>query len=45
MIKKYLGDTIDIHAGGIDHIQIHHTNEIVVSEADNRKTACQFLVA
>lgn len=27
-----LGNTIDIHTGGIDHIQIHHTNEIAQSE-------------
>ncbi|MBC7582093.1 cysteine--tRNA ligase [Aeromicrobium sp.] len=33
MAMKYLGETIDIHAGGIDHIQIHHTNEIAQSEA------------
>ena len=33
MAMKYLGDTIDIHAGGIDHIQVHHTNEIAQSEA------------
>src|SRR5581483_5008102 len=33
MVKKYLGDTIDIHAGGIDHIPVHHTNEIAQSEA------------
>lgn len=28
-----LGNTIDIHTGGIDHIPIHHTNEIAQSEA------------
>ena len=28
IIDKELGGTIDIHAGGIDHIPIHHTNEI-----------------
>lgn len=28
-----LGDTIDIHTGGIDHLPIHHTNEIAQSEA------------
>jgi len=33
MSMKYLGDQFDIHAGGIDHIQIHHTNEIAQSEA------------
>lgn len=29
---RYLGDTIDIHTGGIDHIPVHHTNEIAQSE-------------
>lgn len=33
MSMKYLGETIDIHAGGIDHIPVHHTNEIAQSEA------------
>jgi cysteinyl-tRNA synthetase len=33
MASKYLGDRIDIHCGGIDHISIHHTNEIAQSEA------------
>ncbi len=33
MSKKFLGDTFDIHCGGIDHIPIHHTNEIAQSEA------------
>lgn len=33
MAMKYLGETIDIHAGGIDHIPVHHTNEIAQSEA------------
>jgi cysteinyl-tRNA synthetase len=28
-----LGETLDIHTGGIDHIPIHHTNEIAQSEA------------
>lgn len=31
--RKYLGDSFDIHTGGIDHIPIHHTNEIAQSEA------------
>lgn len=35
MAKTYLGDTIDIHAGGVDHIPIHHTNEIAQSEVAN----------
>jgi cysteinyl-tRNA synthetase len=29
---KFLGETFDIHTGGIDHIPIHHTNEIAQSE-------------
>jgi cysteinyl-tRNA synthetase len=33
MSMKYLGKTIDLHAGGIDHIPVHHTNEIAQSQA------------
>ena len=33
MSMKYLGDTLDIHTGGVEHIPIHHTNEIAQSEA------------
>lgn len=33
MAMKYLGNTIDIHTGGIDHIPVHHENEIAQSEA------------
>ncbi len=33
MAMEYLGDTLDIHTGGIDHIPVHHTNEIAQSEA------------
>ncbi|MDR2702623.1 MAG: cysteine--tRNA ligase [Spirochaetaceae bacterium] len=32
MSIKYLGEQFDIHAGGIDHIPVHHTNEIAQSE-------------
>jgi len=32
MSQKYLGETFDIHTGGIDHIAIHHNNEIAQSE-------------
>ncbi len=32
MAMKYLGERIDIHLGGIDHIPVHHTNEIAQSE-------------
>ena len=37
MSKKYLGDQIDIHAGGEDLIFPHHENEIAQSEAANGK--------
>jgi len=33
MAMKYLGKHFDIHTGGIDHIPVHHTNEIAQSEA------------
>ena len=33
MSRELLGDTLDIHTGGIDHIPVHHTNEIAQSEA------------
>lgn len=32
MSMKYLGEHFDIHCGGIDHISVHHTNEIAQSE-------------
>ena len=32
MSMKYLGEHFDIHTGGIDHIPVHHTNEIAQSE-------------
>jgi cysteinyl-tRNA synthetase len=35
MIKSLLGKTIDIHIGGIEHIPVHHTNEIAQSESAN----------
>ncbi|SFR54726.1 cysteine--tRNA ligase [Anaeromicropila populeti] len=37
MSKKYLGDQIDIHAGGEDLVFPHHENEIAQSEAANGK--------
>ena len=39
MSKKYVGDTLDIHAGGEDLIFPHHENEIAQSEAAN---GCEF---
>jgi len=41
MSMKYLGDTLDIHTGGIDHIPVHHTNEIAQSEAATGKRFAQ----
>ncbi len=32
MASEYLGETIDLHCGGIDHVPVHHTNEIAQSE-------------
>jgi len=33
MAMSLLGETLDLHTGGIDHIPVHHTNEIAQSEA------------
>lgn len=35
MSKHFLGDTFDVHLGGIEHIPIHHTNEIAQSTCAN----------
>lgn len=37
MALSILGETLDIHTGGIDHIPVHHTNEIAQSEAATGK--------
>ncbi len=42
MAKKYLGDEIDIHAGGEDLIFPHHENEIAQSEACNGKIFAKY---
>ncbi len=42
MSMKYLGETFDIHTGGIDHISIHHINEIAQSEAATGKTFAHY---
>lgn len=42
MSKKYLGDEIDIHAGGEDLIFPHHENEIAQSEAANGKNFARY---
>lgn len=42
MSMKYLGETLDIHTGGIDHIPVHHNNEIAQSEAATGKPLARF---
>jgi cysteinyl-tRNA synthetase len=42
MAMKYLGETIDIHTGGIDHIPVHHTNEIAQSESATGKQFARY---
>jgi cysteinyl-tRNA synthetase len=42
MAMKILGDTLDIHCGGADHIRVHHTNEIAQSEAATGKPFSRF---
>ena len=50
MSRKYLGETFDIHTGGIDHIPIHHENEIAQSKGATGKIPanywmhCEFLL-
>lgn len=42
MSMKYLGETFDIHTGGIDHLPIHHPNEIAQSETATSKPFVRF---
>ena len=42
MAMAILGETLDIHTGGIDHIPVHHTNEIAQSEAATGKRFSNF---
>jgi cysteinyl-tRNA synthetase len=42
MSKRYLGPTLDIHAGGVDLMFPHHENEIAQSEAANRKQFARY---
>jgi cysteinyl-tRNA synthetase len=42
MSMKYLGETFDIHTGGIDHIPVHHQNEIAQSEAATGKPLARY---
>jgi len=37
MAMKYLGQQFDIHCGGVDHIKVHHTNEIAQAEGTSGK--------
>jgi cysteinyl-tRNA synthetase len=37
MSLKYLGEQFDIHCGGVDHVPVHHTNEIAQTEAATGK--------
>jgi cysteinyl-tRNA synthetase len=42
MSKRYLGETLDIHAGGVDLMFPHHENEIAQSEAANHKQFARY---
>ena len=42
MSMEYLGETFDIHSGGVDHIPVHHENEIAQSEALLGKPAVNY---
>ncbi len=44
MSMEYLGERFDIHTGGIDHIPVHHTNEIAQSEAASGKAFVKYWV-
>ncbi|HEX8932344.1 MAG TPA: cysteine--tRNA ligase [Patescibacteria group bacterium] len=44
MSMKYLGETLDIHTGGVDHISVHHANEIAQSEAATHKKFVNYWV-
>lgn len=44
MAKELLGDHIDIHTGGIDHIPVHHTNEIAQTESITGKTFANYWI-
>lgn len=44
MSMKILGKQLDIHCGGIDHINIHHTNEIAQAEAATNKNFFNFWI-
>ncbi len=44
MSMKYLGESIDLHTGGTDHIPIHHENEIAQSESATGKPFVRYFV-
>lgn len=44
MSMKYLGETFEIHTGGVDHIAIHHTNEIAQSEGATGKSPVKYWI-
>ncbi len=44
MAMKHLGHTMDIHCGGIDHVRVHHTNEIAQSESATGKPYARYWV-
>ena len=44
IIHEKLGETIDIHTGGIDHVPVHHTNEIAELEGAYDKQMARFWV-
>lgn len=44
MAMKYLGETIDIHTGGVDHIPVHHTNEIAQSVCATGKEFARYWI-
>ncbi len=44
MSEEYLGSPFDIHTGGIDHISVHHTNEIAQTEASRGHALANFWV-
>jgi cysteinyl-tRNA synthetase len=44
MSMKYLGETFDIHTGGVDHIPVHHPNEIAQSEAATGKPFVKYWI-
>ncbi|MCL2755465.1 MAG: cysteine--tRNA ligase [Firmicutes bacterium] len=42
--RHHFGDTFDIHTGGVDHIPIHHTNEIAQTQALTNKPVANFWI-